>query len=479
VYKLHVSICCHCQATLRPGATFCGSCGAAQPSAEPSEPPLGVQLALDVSTLKHLALDERCLLRWRLENVGAAALEAGVLRLALSGTALPELEFGALGPAQAAVRSLAITPELAGLHQLTGELAVRGPGPRARGYRLAEVVVRVSGEGPQINLVHIDQSSARVVDNSRSSFGAGAAGGLVGDPQWQAIDLADLPTVAPTPTPATPPPAPVDLVVSTDRASYQLTSQLGRGDIAVVYGGHDRASAQPVAVKLVDQPSDNDLMQHEVRVLSLLLAKPHKAAHHLAPARDQFRTADGRMGTVFDQLDGLTLTQVRERCRARGEPGLSPQHVIWVLRRCLAALGWAHQNGILHGNLDPDHILVRPRDHMLWVVDWCWAVVNPAQTQQGWKARNEIYSPPEVQSRGSPTPASDLYALGKCAIYVVGGDPAAKTLPEMDPRLARLLRYLCVESQGGRAQSAWELYQQVERIREQIWGPHTFVPLTL
>ncbi|MBC7973778.1 MAG: hypothetical protein H7138_02250, partial [Myxococcales bacterium] len=151
----------------------------------------------------------------------------------------------------------------------------------------------------------------------------------------------------------------------------------------------------------------------------------------------------------------------------------------WVLRRALAALGWAHKNGILHGNVDPAHILVRPHDHMLWLVDWCWAVVNPAKTGQGFGAINEIYSPPEVAARGNPTPASDIYALGKCAIHVVGGDPATKSLPDMDPKLARFLRYLCVESQAGRPQDAWELYLQIDRIRTQIWGPHTFVPLEL
>jgi hypothetical protein len=106
-------------------------------------------------------------------------------------------------------------------------------------------------------------------------------------------------------------------------------------------------------------------------------------------------------------------------------------------------------------------------------------VVNPATTGQGFKAINEIYSPPEVAARGNPTPASDIYALGKCAIHVVGGDPATRSLPEMDPRLARFLRYLCVESQGGRPQDAWQLYQQIERIRTQIWGKHEFVPLEL
>jgi hypothetical protein len=116
---------------------------------------------------------------------------------------------------------------------------------------------------------------------------------------------------------------------------------------------------------------------------------------------------------------------------------------------------------------------------MLWLVDWCWAVVNPARTGQGFKALNETYSPPEVRDHGRPSPASDLYALGKCLIHAAGGDPAARTVPDADPRLVRFLRYLTVESQGGRPQDAWELYFQVDKLREQIWGAHTFEPLEL
>jgi len=116
---------------------------------------------------------------------------------------------------------------------------------------------------------------------------------------------------------------------------------------------------------------------------------------------------------------------------------------------------------------------------MLWIVDWCWAIVNPSQSGQGFKALNESYSPPEAGERGRPTPASDLYALGKCAIHLVGGDPATKTLPEMEPKLARFIKFLCVESQGGRPQDSWELYLQLERTRQQIWGDHEFLALEL
>ena len=52
-------------------------------------------------------------------------------------------------------------------------------------------------------------------------------------------------------------------------------------------------------------------------------------------------------------------------------------------------------------------------------------------------------------------------------------------MPDCDPRFARFLRYLCVESQGGRAQDAWQSYLQIEKLRQLIWGDHEFLTLDL
>jgi hypothetical protein len=522
--------CVRCSHELRVGAAFCGECGEPQPGIvetpeaiaryrevlarfvaegglddakhaqletvrvklgiqlathaklyaelEPTlPPPPSMKLAIDIATLRHLAAGARGLVRWRIENEGQLALDKLELHAMLSGEALPVAEAVTLFPGRAVVLATSITPQLAGFYELSGELRARDLMGEVSRYRFDAIHVRAAGDAAQINVINIDQSNARVVDNSRSTFGVADSGGLVGEGEWHPVPLVAI--REPAQRTSTTNERRVEFAVTTDKATYQVTTRLARGDIATVYGGHVRGTSTRVVVKIADQTSDNDLMQHEARVLGLLLAEPDRTTIHFAPPRDQFRTSDGRLGSVFDHLDGFDLTSVRDRCRRRGEPGLPPRHLIWVLRRALAALGWAHKNGILHGNLDPAHILVRPHDHMLWVVDWCWAVVNPAQTGQGFKALNETYSPPEVSARGKPTPASDIYALGKCAIHLVGGDPASKTLPEMDHRLARFIKYLCVESQGGRPQDAWELYLQIDKLREQIWGKHEFIPLEL
>lgn len=441
-------------------------------------PPASLGLSIDVSTLKHLAVGARGLVRWRIENHGQLAFETVTLAVTLSGTTLPVVETSTVFPSRPIVASIAILPETPGVHELAGELRTRDLMGETSSYRFGVHVV-IAAEGPKVNIVNIDQSNARVVDNSRSTFGAGDAGGLLGEGDWQPVPVIAVGAPAQRGVAASTNSQRVEFAISTETATYQVTTKLAAGDISTVYGGHVRGTQSPVVLKIADQSSDNDLLQHETRVLGLLLATPDKTAHHFVPPLDQFRTSDGRLGTVFDHVEGFDLTTVRDRCRRRGEPGLPARHIVWVLRRSLAALGWAHKQGILHGNIDPVHILIRPHDHMLWLVDWCWAVVNPATTGQGFKALNEIYSAPEVRERKSPTPAADLYSLGKVAIHLAGGDPATKTLPDMDARLARFIKYLCVESRGGRAQDAWEQYVALDKVRGLIWGKHEFVQLEL
>lgn len=447
-----------------------------------SDPHTTLALALDGATLAHLAVGVRGLLRLRVENRSAHPIAGPVVvRTTLSDDALPGAESAAeLAAGGMVVLVIPVVPTMAGYHRFAGDVRIG-----TAHYRIVPVHLRVGGDGPQVSVVNIDQSSARVVDNSRSSFGivgiGGAGGGILrdgdGDGDWRPLEIDRVPEPVPPPAHVALPR--VDFTITTELATYRVTETLAHGDIATVYGG-TTGDGTAIALKIADHSSDNDLLQHEARVLGLLLDKPDGPTVHLAPPRDQFRTADGRLGTAFPRLDGLDLTAIRDLYRGRGEAGLPPRHVVWILRRALAALGWAHSRGILHGNVDPSHILVRGHDHMVWVLDWCWAIVNPAQTGQTFKALNATYNPPEVAARGTPTPASDLYALGKCAIHVLGGDPVAKTMPDtVEPKLARFIRYLCVESQGGRGQDGWELYLQLERIRESIWGAHEFVPLDL
>ncbi len=436
---------------------------------------LALEAAIDAAPLRHLEVDARGLFRVQLVNRGAPIADL-TLTLTIDGR---PLEPAVIGPLAAHAEALAVawyTPETPGFHELAGQLVAHAPDGASASWRVAPLHLRAGGDKAPVSIT-IDQSHARVVDNSRSSFGAGPSGGLVGEAEWQPLTLTPE---AVTPSASAPPPRatpkPVAFSVTTARASYDLSETLGQGDIATVFGGRVRDHDTSVALKLVDDRADNDLIQHEVDTLTILRTTAPvddrgPPTQHLPVVIDGLKTADGRLGTVFERVDGIDLVELRRRL----PDGVPPRHLIWIMRRALAALGWAHHCGVLHGNLDPSHLMIRPRDHMLWLVDWSWAVVNPARTGQGFKALNETYSPPEVSARKPPLPASDLYALGKCMIFAAGGDPTTRRLPDMDERLSRFLRFMTQDSALGRPQDAWQTYAQVERLREQIWGAHTFV----
>ncbi len=478
------------------------------------QPAARVRLFIDAQTLRHFAVGTRCMIRLKLENAGALALDpVTIYAEVVGGERLPKAHGPAVFPGHSGVFSLWLVPALPGFFALRGVIhAVDLAGtPSYFGFSAVEFRVGEASDGARVSIVHIDQSAARVVDNSRSQFAPAseARGGLVGEGEFHPVALQPLtpteaaalcPELAPalaapdaaggaaTPSaPLLPIGSRVSFTIRTERGEYEATSVLAHGDLATIYDGRRRADGARIVIKLAAESQDNDLIQAEVSALRLLRSEPSPQLKHLPVVLDQLHTRDGRQGTVFEYLDGFDLLKVRERLPR----GLPVRHLIWLMRRCLSVLGWAHSRGVLHGNLDPAHILCRAADHNVWVIDWCYSIINPAQTGQGFRCLNQEYSPPEVAARKPPLPAADLYALGKCMFYVLGGDPRNKTLPAVSPaaaggppepipdKLQRFLQFFVLESPLARAQDAWESYRYLERLREELWGPHQFIELTI
>lgn len=269
-------------------------------------------------------------------------------------------------------------------------------------------------------------------------------------------------------------------MLSTARGDYFAFEYFTAGDIAKLYRTifRERATNQerPVVIKIARKAVAAPAMQNEVSILRELQLDSGAYGKHLPSVVEQFHTAEGNMGTVFEALEGLTLRQLRERFPA----GIEPRHGLWMFRRGLSILGYAHGRGVLHGNLLPEHFLVRVRDHNVWLLDWTCAILRPNETGQGFRAADPVYAPPEARRGQAPIPASDLYALGKVMVYAFGGDPARDSLPETVPEpMARFTRFFLKESPMQRPRDAWEMYHVLEKIRDELYGPHRFVELVV
>ena len=75
----------------------------------------------------------------------------------------------------------------------------------------------------------------------------------------------------------------------------------------------------------------------------------------------------------------------------------------------------------------------------------------------------------------APLPAAVVYSIGRCLLFFLGGDLRSGEMPaQVDDRLQRFVRYLTRPSPLQRAQDAWDMYAELERVRAAIHGPHRF-----
>ncbi|WP_337169804.1 serine/threonine-protein kinase [Gemmatimonas aurantiaca] len=192
---------------------------------------------------------------------------------------------------------------------------------------------------------------------------------------------------------------------------YSLDRELGRGGNGIVYLAHDVRLDRPVAIKLLPpalagQASTRARFLREAR-LAAGLSHPHIVPVHSVDEVDDF------VFFVMAFIDGETLA---DRVQQRG-PVSSGDAGRW-LREVAWALSYAHGRAVIHRDIKPDNILIERDSGRALVADFGIA-------QMGDDVGELIGTPeflsPEVALGGVPSPASDLYALGVTAWYLLTG----------------------------------------------------------
>lgn len=262
-----------------------------------------------------------------------------------------------------------------------------------------------------------------------------------------------------------------------NNGEYLLGEAFVEGDYCTLYEGQLLIGneAVKVAIKIADDPSNNHMILREARAFKQLYEERGTQLKHLPILLDQFQTEDNRSALIYRYLDDCyDLYTVRENCRYQN--GVPRKHMVWVLNRLLSALGYIHSLGRLHGNIDPSHLMIRPRDHNLFLVGWGHSVYSPKVTGEKFTVFNPEFSAPEVQENEIILPSADIYSAGMCMIYLLGGDVESKTIPgDIEDELARFLGSLVMESPLQRQQDAWVLHGQLDTLVKKLWGRKKFL----
>jgi serine/threonine protein kinase len=140
---------------------------------------------------------------------------------------------------------------------------------------------------------------------------------------------------------------------------YQITRELGRGAMGVVYEALHVALGRRVAVKtllqeVVADPQLGARFEREARAASAI------GHPHIVDVFDLGRTTDGLLFMVMELLDGEPLSSILQKT-----PRLPIPLAIHLMVQVLGGLSAAHKNGIVHRDLKPDNIFVINNDDRL------------------------------------------------------------------------------------------------------------------
>jgi beta-lactam-binding protein with PASTA domain/tRNA A-37 threonylcarbamoyl transferase component Bud32 len=189
---------------------------------------------------------------------------------------------------------------------------------------------------------------------------------------------------------------------------YQVGPRLARGGMATVYEAHDNRLDRTIALKVM-HPSLAD----DEEFVSRFIREAHSAARLSHPNVVAVYDQGADQGHVFLAMELVRGRTLRDLIRASGH--LSPRQALEVLEPVLAALGAAHQAGLIHRDVKPENVLLSDDDRVK-VADFglARAVTGATShtTASGVLMGTVAYLSPEQVTRGVADPRSDVYAAG-------------------------------------------------------------------
>jgi eukaryotic-like serine/threonine-protein kinase len=204
--------------------------------------------------------------------------------------------------------------------------------------------------------------------------------------------------------------------VTADRTvgKYVIQDILGRGGWSIVYQGVHTMLNMPVAIKMLKHSMAADAeflerFQNEARIIANL---NHENIVKVYDVEQLYRT----VFIIMEHLVGQSLVEL-----LRDPKRLPAPRALNVLLQVCRGLGYAHESGIIHGDVKPGNIFVQEGDRAK-IVDF--GLARAPGTRGDRLVGTPRYFSPEQIRMGILDERSDIYSLGVSFYRVITGQEA-------------------------------------------------------
>ena len=199
---------------------------------------------------------------------------------------------------------------------------------------------------------------------------------------------------------------------------YRIERNVGRGGMAEVFLAHDLLLDRPVALKVLfaeyaNDPNFVERFRREAQSAAGLTHPNIVAVYDWGKVNNTYFIA-------MEFVQGRTLASVlKEKLR------LDARQASDIAVDIASALGFAHENGVVHRDIKPGNILIGSMGQVK-VADFgiaraLGAAVEDGLTQTGSVMGTATYLSPEQAQGSQPDPRSDIYSLGVVMYEMVAG----------------------------------------------------------
>lgn len=210
---------------------------------------------------------------------------------------------------------------------------------------------------------------------------------------------------------------------------YQINAALTSDAIGQWFGLKDNNTEREINVKFLKPSQSEDetafnKFVNEARTLAQLSHPGIPTVHEID------LTEGGLIYYTCSQFSGQTLQQLLEEAEASDARIPPPIRTIDdrvdLFKRVCEAVAYAHQHGIIHQDIKPDHILVDDQSAIL-VTGWLHAINKDSPDPH--VAGTPLYMSPEQARQETATHLSDIHCLGACFLYLLTLRPPLQTEP--------------------------------------------------